>query len=90
MVIVLKSIHTPKVSILCKRLRDLREECSMTQRDLAKKLKVPQTTVARMELGERRVDVAEFHTILEILEVNPEKEFRAIALEFSSLSDNGK
>ena len=86
MVIVLKSIYTPKVSLLSSRLRELRESQSLTQRDLAKKLEVPQTTIARMEVGERRVDVAEFHTILEVLGVDPEKEFQAIARKFSSLA----
>ena len=85
MFIVLKSIYTPKISLLCDRLRELREKSSLTQRDLAKKLEVPQTTIARMELGERRVDVAEFHTILEVLGVNPEREFRAMAKSFSNL-----
>jgi len=32
----------------------------MTQRDLAKKLKMPQPWVHKSETGERRVDVAEF------------------------------
>ena len=80
-----KSIYTPKVDLLCKRLVELRKEAGLTQRDLAAKLEVPRATIGRIEVGERRVDVAEFHTILEILGVDPEKEFRRIARSFSAL-----
>jgi transcriptional regulator with XRE-family HTH domain len=38
----------------------MREEAELTQRDLAKTLKVAQQTVHSSETGSRRVDIAEF------------------------------
>lgn len=41
-------------------LREMRERMGLTQRDLAKRLKKPQSWVARCETANRRVDVAEW------------------------------
>ena len=41
-------------------LRALRENARLTQRDLGKKLKKPQSFIYNCETGNRRVDVAEF------------------------------
>jgi len=39
----------------------------MTQRDLARLLDTDPATIARIELGERRVDIVEYFYILEAL-----------------------
>ncbi|HET6247630.1 MAG TPA: helix-turn-helix transcriptional regulator [Tepidisphaeraceae bacterium] len=41
-------------------LRQVREEASLTQRDLAKRMKRAQPWIHKSEIGERRVDVSEF------------------------------
>jgi len=41
-------------------LRQLREQAGLTQRDLAERIKKPQSWVARCETAARRVDVAEW------------------------------
>ena len=41
-------------------LRELREEAGLTQRQIGKSLKRPQSWVFNCETGNRRVDVAEF------------------------------
>jgi ribosome-binding protein aMBF1 (putative translation factor) len=41
-------------------LRELREKAGLTQRDLAHRLRKPQSWVARCETAARRVDVAEW------------------------------
>jgi ribosome-binding protein aMBF1 (putative translation factor) len=41
-------------------LRELRESAALTQRELAKRLKKPQSWVARCETADRRVDIAEW------------------------------
>jgi transcriptional regulator with XRE-family HTH domain len=41
-------------------LVEAREEAGITQRELAARLRIPYTTVSRVELGERRLDVLEF------------------------------
>ena len=41
-------------------LRNMREEAGLTQRDLAKRLKMHNTMVHRSEIGDRRIDPVEF------------------------------
>jgi transcriptional regulator with XRE-family HTH domain len=48
---------------LCKLLRNIRKESSLTQVQLALKLKRPQTYVSKYELGERRLDLLEIYDI---------------------------
>ena len=45
---------------MLKILRSAREEAGLSQRALAKKLGVHHSWVAKVELGERRLDVIEF------------------------------
>jgi len=46
---------------------------TITQQQLADRLKKPQSFVAKYENGERRLDMAEFMTIAEELGADPEK-----------------
>jgi len=55
-----KSIHTCEYEYLRSELRRIRENASLSQRELALKLQVPHSWVAKVETGERRVDVIEF------------------------------
>ena len=65
-----KSIHTRRYRKLCKLLREAREDAGLTQADVAKRLKRPQSFVAKYELGERRLDLIEFLDITDALGVN--------------------
>ena len=69
-----KSIHSRRSAHLCARLAELRREAGLTQRDLALKIGREQAMIARIEVGERRVDVLEFHTLLSILSPDPARE----------------
>ncbi len=55
-----KSIHTAEYTSLCKELRAAREAAGMSQRALAAILKVPHSWIAKVETGERRIDLVEF------------------------------
>lgn len=55
-----KSQHAPRYRHLPAMLRRMREEAGMTQRALAAKLRVNHVWVHKSEIGERRVDIAEF------------------------------
>src|SRR5689334_11279947 len=55
-----KSTHTPEYDFLRSELRALREGANLSQRDLAGLLKVPHSWVAKVESGERRIDLLEF------------------------------
>jgi len=51
---------TPAHRVLPPLLRNMRESAGMTQRDLGKKLKKPQSWIYNCESANRRVDVTEF------------------------------
>jgi transcriptional regulator with XRE-family HTH domain len=55
-----KSQHTRAYQRLPRFLRTVREEAGLTQRELGKRLKKPQSWVYNCESANRRVDVAEF------------------------------
>ncbi len=54
-----KSIHTKEYAVFVERLRKAREEAGLTQVQVAKKLKRPQSHVSNVESGQQRVDVVE-------------------------------
>jgi transcriptional regulator with XRE-family HTH domain len=54
-----KSVHTKEYRALRAELRAAREAAGLSQRDLAAKLSVPHSWVAKVEAGERRIDVVE-------------------------------
>lgn len=55
-----KAQHSKEYRPLLRLLRAMREEAGMTQRDLGKALRKPQSWVYNCETGNRRVDLAEF------------------------------
>jgi transcriptional regulator with XRE-family HTH domain len=55
-----KSQHSLAYQSLPAFLRVLREEAGMTQRDLGKRMKKPQSWIYNCETANRRVDVTEF------------------------------
>jgi transcriptional regulator with XRE-family HTH domain len=55
-----KSLQAQRYRRLPALLREMREKAKLTQRDLAKDLRINHTMVHNSETAERRVDVAEF------------------------------
>ena len=55
-----KAQHERRYAHIPAFLRELREEAGLTQRQIGKALKRPQSWVFNCETGNRRVDVAEF------------------------------
>jgi transcriptional regulator with XRE-family HTH domain len=55
-----KSVHTPEYASLRSELRGARDSAGLSQRGLAARLKVPHSWVAKVESGERRIDLVEF------------------------------
>jgi transcriptional regulator with XRE-family HTH domain len=55
-----KSLQATRYRSLPPTLRQMREAAGLTQRELAKKLKLSHTMVHNSEVAERRVDVMEF------------------------------
>lgn len=61
-----KSIHTKEHSDFTGRLRSARLEKGLTQVQVAKKLKRPQSYISNIESGQQRVDVVELQTFAKI------------------------
>src|SRR5688572_29570569 len=51
---------TPQYAALREQVASVRATAGLSQRDLAKRLGVPHSWVAKVESGERRVDLIEF------------------------------
>jgi transcriptional regulator with XRE-family HTH domain len=54
-----KSIHTKEYAYFVEKLRKARQEAGLTQVQVAKKLKRPQSYISNVESGQQRVDVVE-------------------------------
>jgi len=59
-------------------LRSARDEAGLSQRDLARRLDVHPSWVAKVELGERRLDVIEFVQVARALGRDPKRLFGAV------------
>ena len=57
--IMVKSIQTREYAYFVDRLRQARLEAGLTQVQVAKKLKRPQSHISNIESGQQRVDVVE-------------------------------
>jgi transcriptional regulator with XRE-family HTH domain len=66
-----KSVHTAAYAALRAALRSLREEANLSQRELAARLDVPHSWVAKVESGERRIDFVELCWLIEALDREP-------------------
>lgn len=65
------SIYSDEYQMVIKLLRTARKEKGLIQVTLAQALGRPQSFVAKMESGERRLDVVEFAHIAALLSIDP-------------------
>jgi len=54
-----KSIHTKEYAYFVEKLKKARHEAGLTQVQVARKLKRPQSYISTIESGQQRVDVVE-------------------------------
>jgi transcriptional regulator with XRE-family HTH domain len=73
-----KSLHTPEYAAFCALLIAARHKAGRTQHAVAKRLRRPQSFVAKYERGERRLDVVEFMQVARALEADPVRLLRAL------------
>jgi transcriptional regulator with XRE-family HTH domain len=66
-----KSVHSPEQAAFCELMIAARKKAGLTQHDVAKRLRKPQSFVAKYEGGERRLDVVEFLTIARAIGADP-------------------
>ncbi len=71
-----KSVHSEDQDAFCALMKKARKGAGLTQVDLAKRLKKPQSFVAKYERGERRLDVIEFLRITGAIGADPVRIFR--------------
>jgi transcriptional regulator with XRE-family HTH domain len=73
-----KSLHSSEYEAFCKLLIGTRKRARLTQQSVAKKLGRPQSFIAKIEGGERRLDLIEFITVARALNADPIKLFRTL------------
>jgi transcriptional regulator with XRE-family HTH domain len=73
-----KSVHSPAQGVFCDLLVKARKTAGLTQQKLARRLKKPQSFVAKYERGERRLDVVEFVAITRAIGADPVQILRAL------------
>jgi transcriptional regulator with XRE-family HTH domain len=75
---ITKSIHSADYAAFCALLAEARTTAGLTQHSLAKRLRKPQSFIAKYEGGERRLDVVEFVTISRAIGVDPLRLFKEL------------
>lgn len=73
-----KTLGTARHQALIKILIEKREASGLTQMELAKKMGEYQSFVARLESGQRRVDVVEFLELAVILGFDPHETLKKL------------
>jgi transcriptional regulator with XRE-family HTH domain len=68
---VTKSLHSPTYKKLTELLVQARRKSGLTQQEVADLLKTHQSYVAKVEGGERRIDVVEFMELVKVLGLVP-------------------
>lgn len=67
----MKTLRSRRHRALCAALVSARKAAGLSQHELAVRLKTSQTAIARIEIGERRVDVVEFLDLAHALRIDP-------------------
>ena len=77
-IVMQKTIHSPANQAFCFLFREERTKKGLSQSALAEKLDKPQSFIAKVEKGQRRVDLIEFLTIAEAIGFDPVKFIRKL------------
>ena len=81
-----KSVHTPDYRALRAELHKIRGNSGLSQRDLAAKLQVSHSWVAKVESGERRIDLVEFCWFVAACGHDPGKAFAELLRQRPALA----
>jgi transcriptional regulator with XRE-family HTH domain len=66
-----KSVYSDVYTSAMQSLKTARQRAGLSQAELAKRLRRPQTFVSKYELGERRLDVVEFAAAAIAIGIDP-------------------
>lgn len=67
----MKSIRSPAQRALLQAIRDARTQAGLTQQEVARRLRRPQSFVSAYESGDRKIDVLEFLRIARATGADP-------------------
>jgi transcriptional regulator with XRE-family HTH domain len=79
-----RTIHSGGQLELCRLLIETRKSLGMTQEGLAERLGCQQSLIARLESGQRRLDVIEFVVVARALAASPAELLAKIEQEVPS------
>ena len=80
-----KSMYSPEHQALKFFLVDLRKKLSHSQREFATRLSVGHSYIAKIETGERRLDVIEFFDLMYALDLCPVEQFTELSKKIDSI-----
>ncbi len=83
-----RSIHSERYKILCLMLIERRKALKMSQYELAKRLKKPQSFVAKIERRERRLDMIEFLELAQALNADPCQIIRELERQYTDIKSD--
>ena len=84
-----KSLYTPEWDALCAILKRLREAQDLTQAELSEGLKQPQSFVAKVEAGQRKLDLRQFVIYTRALKADPIRVMRQFLKVFDGPDGKG-
>jgi transcriptional regulator with XRE-family HTH domain len=77
-----KPLRSVQHKVFCQLLSDARIKAGLTQHELARRLSRPQSFVAKIEAGERRVDTIELIAISRAIGIDPCRIIKKLAESF--------
>ena len=77
-----KALYERSYATFTNLLKEERGEAGLTQAELAKKLRRPQSYVSKYERAERRIDVVEFLEIARVIGFDPGEFLRKLNVKF--------
>ena len=80
-----KTIFSKQGKLIQEAIKTVRDEAGLTQRELCRRLGKEHSFISKCELGERRVDIAEFYWICKASDANPEVEIKKLIKAFVRL-----
>ena len=66
----MSSIHSKEYKELIERLKKARKDAGLTQTQVAKMLKKHQSYMAKIETGQRRIDILEVKTLAKVYKID--------------------
>lgn len=66
-----KTLFRPEYRVFLDLIRQARHDSGLTQEQIATRLSIPRSTIAKWETGQQRMDLLEYWSYCEGIEVDP-------------------